>query len=54
MPKNKGSNIDRYSIIIERDNFDAQFVIKRIMFDVGKEFQELRTPNNKFKVHVLI
>lgn len=54
MPKNKGSNIDQYSIIIERDDFNAPFVITRIMVAGGKEFPELRTTANKFKLPVLI
>lgn len=54
MPKNKGSNIDQYSIIIERDDFDAPFVITRIMVAGGKEFPELSTTTNKFKLPVLI
>lgn len=54
MPKDKGSNIDQYSIIIERDDFDAPFVITRIMVAGGKEFPELSTTVNKFKLPVLI
>ena len=54
MPKIKGSNIDRYSIIIERDDFEDPFVITRIMVAGGKEFPELNTTTNKFKLPVLI
>jgi hypothetical protein len=54
MPKDKGSNIDQYSIIIERDDFDAPFVITRIMVAGGKEFPELSTTVNKFKLPILI
>lgn len=54
MPKNKGSNIDRYSIIIERDDFDVPFVITRVMVAGGKEFPELSTTANKFKLPELI
>ena len=54
MPKDKGSNIDQYSIIIERDDFDDPFVITRIMVAGGKEFPELSTTTNKFKLPILI
>lgn len=54
MPKNKGSNIDQYSIIIERDDFDDPFVITRVMVAGGKEFPELSTTANKFKLPELI
>lgn len=54
MPKDKGSNIDQYSIIIERDDFDVPFVITRIMVAGGKEFPELSTTVNKFKLPILI